>query len=149
MTKRKWLDETIGQETDDCITWPYGTTKGYGHLRVEGKMEYAHRYVCIKVNGQPPTKDHEAAHSCGNGHLGCINKRHVSWKTHQQNMADKLAHGTVPFGGRSGKTKLTTDDVQEMRRLEETKSVKEIAAMFGLSYGGVYKILKADRWPHI
>lgn len=80
---------------DECLTWPYSRMKnGYANHTHEGRTVVLSRLVCNLVYGAPPTPRHEAAHSCGNGHLGCVNPRHLCWKTHTENEADKLIHGT-------------------------------------------------------
>lgn len=93
-----WLSTSLLIETDDCVTWPFSrSTAGYGDLRVNGEHVLAHRWVCEKVHGPAPTLLHEAAHSCGKGHEACVNKRHLSWKTHKDNHDDRHAHGTDGF----------------------------------------------------
>ncbi|WP_292637037.1 hypothetical protein [Mesorhizobium sp.] len=56
----------------------------------DGKCRRVSRLVCEEVHGPPPSPDHEAAHSCDNGDLGCATKRHLSWKTPKENTADKF-----------------------------------------------------------
>lgn len=50
--------------------------------------------MCQKAHGDPPSPKHDAAHSCGRGHEGCVNPNHLSWKTKKQNQADRITHGT-------------------------------------------------------
>lgn len=91
---KRYLHEVVlAYEGDECMPWPYGRyASGYGRIR--GSI--VSRLVCEAVNGPPPTPKHEAAHSCGKGHEGCVTKGHLSWKTHAENMADTIAHGTMP-----------------------------------------------------
>lgn len=85
----------ISHASDDCLIWPYGRSdNGYGTLRVGGKKWYAHRYVCFLRHGHPPTTGLDAAHSCGNGQLGCVNPGHLRWATRAENVADAIEHGT-------------------------------------------------------
>ena len=93
---RRYLDEVVlTYEGDQCLLWPYGKDRyGYGKIWNGRKKVGLHRLVCEITNGPAPTPKHEAAHSCGNGHLGCCTKRHLSWETHAENMADKIRHGT-------------------------------------------------------
>lgn len=91
----KWIDEHLSYQGADCLVWPfYRNNDGYACLRVDRKNISVSRYICIKVNGQPPTPEHEAAHNCGNGHEGCAAPNHVRWATKLENEADKLIHGT-------------------------------------------------------
>ena len=105
---RLWIEEMLKHRTDECVIWPFHrNNKGYGQIGVEGKIGLAHRIVCQIANGEPPGRDHHAAHSCGNGHLGCVNPRHLSWKTPSQNEQDKYDHGTRPLGEDAFHAKLT------------------------------------------
>lgn len=88
--------------SDDCIPWPFHRKiNGYGEVsKRDGRTGLAHRRVCEGVNGPPPAPGMVAAHSCGNGHLGCVNPRHLRWATYSENLLDSVKHGTHPRGGR-------------------------------------------------
>ncbi len=93
--------KTAAQYTgDDCLPWPYGRdSKGYGFVVEDGTFTGAHRRVCEEVNGPPPSPSHHAAHSCGNGRLGCVTPNHLRWATPKENVAEAISHGTFrPFG---------------------------------------------------
>lgn len=98
---KRYFDEVvIPYSGDDCLTWPYGKSDGYGIMVVDGKCCKVHRLACEEVSGSPPSPKHEAAHSCGNGHLGCVNPRHLRWRTHKENMREMVEHGRGPAGRR-------------------------------------------------
>lgn len=80
----------------DCLIWPFNTDgHGYGTLNRKGNKQLkAHRVICELVHGSPPTATHQAAHSCGKGHLRCVNPHHLRWATRVENAADKILHGT-------------------------------------------------------
>lgn len=88
----------LNHDGDECLAWPYSRAKGYGHVWLGEKMIYAHRYVCTLVHGEPPSEDHQCAHSCGNGHLGCVAKNHLRWATQSENMADRVIHAIFGQG---------------------------------------------------
>lgn len=98
-------DVVLPYNGEDCLTWPFGRSSGYGKIHLTGGQYLVSRVVCETVNGPPPTARHEAAHSCGKGHEGCVNPRHLSWKTPAENWADKYAHGTDNRGERNGRWK--------------------------------------------
>lgn len=68
----------------------------------ETTAQWLERHMCKLKNGDPPTPDHEAAHSCGNGKHGCINPNHLRWATDAENMADTVDIDLVRDGA-SGK----------------------------------------------
>lgn len=86
----------VNYEGDDCLTWPFPTnSNGYGALTINKKYFIVSRLLCTKVYGDPPTRAHQAAHSCGKGHLGCVAKSHLRWATPAENQADRIIHGTM------------------------------------------------------
>lgn len=115
-------------------------------MNVDGKLVGVHRMVCEEVNGPPPGDDFDAAHSCGKGHLGCLTKRHLSWKTRSENFADKEEHGTVVRGEAVHNAKLTEDKVRAIRALRGKKTQKQIAAMFGITHSWVSMIHRRLAW---
>lgn len=133
----------------DCLIWPYSrNSEGYGKLNVDGVLRYVHRMACEAIS-PPPTREHEAAHSCGNGHRGCCALRHLVWKTRLGNEADKVGHGTSPQGVRNAQAKLTEDDVTQIRALRGSTTQRKIGAMFGVSAAQVNQIFKRKAWDHI
>lgn len=131
----------------ECLKWPYSTSgDGYGRVKFNGRAASAHRLVCAEVYGDPPTPSHEAAHSCGNGHVGCVAKRHLSWKTPLENSADKVTHGTINQGERSGSAKLTEAQVREIRALNGTMKQTDIGLLYGISGHQVGCIQSFKKW---
>lgn len=143
----KWIDEHTGFDGDDCLIWPFSrTSHGYGQINLKGSHIGAHRLMCIRVNGPAPTEKHEAAHSCGKGHLGCVHPKHLRWATSAENSADLYTHGTVNRGERNGTAVLTAEDVIQIRNLHPTLSQRKIAGMFGVSRRAVEDILSRKTW---
>jgi len=131
------LRETVFvYDGDECLIWPFA--KSHGRPRI--RREFVTRVVCEETNGPPPTPDHEAAHSCGNGHLACVTKRHLAWKTHAENMADMIQHGTSTRGEKHPNARLTDGDVSEIRRLSSHNTQREIAKLYGISQSHVANI---------
>lgn len=144
---RYFNEVVMAYEGDECLIWPYAKGgRGYGQMKVAGVRHYVHRRVCEEVNGSPPTPDHEAAHSCGHGHEGCVTKGHLSWKTPAENQADRIVHGTHGRGGRNPRAKLTADDVREIRSLNDQIVEKEIAERFGVSSSNISAIRRGKSW---
>jgi hypothetical protein len=141
-------DVVLPYEGDDCLTWPFARGgKGYAYMRKTAKsMQPASIPICETVHGPAPSPEHEAAHSCGNGHLACVNPRHLSWKTPVENNADKYIHDTHNRGERNGSAKITEDDALVIYSLKGAASQAEIAARFGVSRSMVGLIHTAKKW---
>ena len=144
----RFLREVVlGYDGTDCIFWPYNkNNNGYAMISRDGCPVVVNRIVCQQARGEPPTPDHEAAHSCGRGGQGCVTKRHLSWKTHAENMADTLIHGTHNRGERCGTSKLTEDQVREIRALNGVQSNRSIAKQFEVSRSAIDNIQLRKQW---
>jgi hypothetical protein len=137
-----WIrDRALLYSGDECLRWPFKSKDrhGYGCLQYEGRLTGAHRVVCELAHGKAPTGRHYAAHSCGNGHLGCVNPRHLRWATPTENHADTLIHGRRH-------SKLTLEQVQEIRALRGKIPHREIAAKFDISISNVASIYRGATW---
>lgn len=130
----------------ECLFWPFAKTKGYGWIRHHGKGCYVHRVVCEIVHGVPPAADSVTRHLCGNGHLSCCNPKHLAWGTLKENSEDCLAHGTMALGERQGSSKLTSDQVLEIRSLGLTVTAQSLADKFGVSKSQIDRIRSGQRW---
>ncbi|WP_298966220.1 HNH endonuclease [uncultured Roseibium sp.] len=134
-------------EGDDCLVWPYGKhQQGYGVLYYEGRTVFVHRLACEQAYGPPPSLKHEAAHACGNGHIGCCNPMHISWKTPTENIADKIIHGTMAMGEANGRSKLTVKDVLEIFSIRNSLSLPQIADRYGVSRSAIADIYAGRTW---
>lgn len=147
-TERFVGDVILPYSGEDCLIWPYARrSDGYGVIKRNKKQMLVSRYICILVNGDPPTSLHQAAHVCGKGHLGCVTPSHLLWKTFQENSDDKRAHGTQIIGARNGRAKLTEDNVREIRTSATPPSV--LAEKFGVSMSTIIDIIQLRKWRHV
>lgn len=144
-----WIRANVDCSSDDCLIWPFGRNKqGYGELSSSSFSSLAHRVMCMLAHGNPDAEDLDAAHSCGNGHIGCVNPRHLRWDTRIGNCADKLAHGTDNRGPKNQLAKLNESDVTEIKNLRGKMTQKAIAAMFGVDQSNICKIQKSVSWSY-
>lgn len=145
----KWLCDNAGYAGDECLIWPYfkNTETGYGHLGFEGKQRYAHRLMCEMAHGPAPDDKPYCAHSCGNGHLGCVNPRHLSWKSVADNLLDRRDHGTVRANTNGHAGKLSVEQIAQIRALKGKKSQYALARMFGVKRAAIQYWHNHDK-PH-
>lgn len=125
---------------DECVIWPYFRDKtGYARANWNGRPVNAHHAVCELAHGPRPTRSHMACHSCGKGHMGCVNPNHLYWGTAQDNTNDAIAHGTsyslrVPVGENHHCTKFSDMEIlSSIERINAGESVEEIASEIGIS----------------
>lgn len=136
-------------DQDECIIWPFSrNNRGYAQIRMQGyDTTLAHRIMCIIINGPPPTSKHHAAHGCGNGTSGCVNPKHVGWKTSVDNAQDKFQHGTQRFGDNHQNAKLTTNEALAIKYSNESRNT--LSVRFNTSIENVRDIQNGRRWRHL
>jgi hypothetical protein len=148
----RWLYDHTDHQGSDCLPWPFAKNiDGYGLVYLDGTQMIASRMMCILAHGAPSEPAFQAAHSCGNGHLGCVNPLHLRWATPSENQAERIDHGTDSRGSGNGRAKLTEADVIEIREVFATGefSKKEIAAECGVTPSLIGSIIKRKAWTHI
>lgn len=145
----RFLREVVfGFTGDECLIWPYArNSAGYGHLSLGGRNHLVHRLACEERNGPAPSPSAHAAHSCGKGHEGCCNPRHVRWATPSDNLRDRDTHGTTPRGERHYLAKLTADDVRAIRQSTESRAT--LARYHGVDPANITAVRNGRSWRHI
>ena len=142
-------------EGDECLIWPYAKATEDGRYGVmvtdkrTKKKVLVHRRLCAEVHGPAPSPKHDASHTCGNGHIACVAKRHIVWKTHRENMADKIEHGTTNRGHRHGLVKLTEDQVRKIKARKGSATTIALAAEFRVSSASISQIFTGKAWAWV
>lgn len=139
-----WLRAHVDYDGDGCLTWPFSTNeKGYGQVKYDDRIQKAHRVMCIFANGEPPEPRYHAAHSCHNGHLGCVHPKHLDWKTPSQNTREAVEQN----GGKiAGYRRLTIDQVEVIRT--SGRKHGDLAAEFGVAINTIGKICRGEIWSN-
>lgn len=146
---RAFFYQLLEREDKDCIAWPF-TTHGNPRrpwISIEGKRGSVSRFLCEKIYGKNPAEKTHAAHSCGKE--WCVNPAHIRWATPTENANDKIEHGTVCWGERQGRSKLTEEDVIKIRSLAGVMKKTEIAKIFNVRDMQIGRIIRRERWGHI
>lgn len=136
-----WLHDHAEYESDDCLIWPFKRDKksGMGQVLFQGTHMSASRAMCILAHGKPPTPHHQAAHSCGKGHEGCVNQKHLRWALPYENFQDCIKHGTRRL--------LSDEQKNEIRKLAETTPIIKIAKQYGFAQSSISHMLGSKRKP--
>lgn len=140
----RWLLEHVNHQGRACLPWPFcrEARSGRGLLGYNGQQHWAPRLMCELAHGKPPTPKHEAAHECGKGHYGCVNPRHLKWKTTSQNQLDRRKTGAVLRNRYGNKSVLKPETIAAIIELKGKKPQTQVAKMFGVSLGCV------QYWQH-
>lgn len=135
----------------ECVWMPGAKGTRYPTVKVGGRSRGAHVVSLEMSVGPKPADKVDAAHRCGNGHLGCVNPGHLYWATHVENMADVAALGRT-----TKPADLTEDQASAVLKLAASLrySHTEIAQQVGVSVGQVGRLCKKhgirtnQRRPH-
>lgn len=149
---REWVEANKNYQGDDCLKWPFSVSD-HGRGRVTYTREDGSQFgisapkaMCIAAYGHPESDGLEAAHSCGNGHLGCMNPRHLRWATKKENAADRIIHGTERRGSKINTNKLTEDQVRYIRSRYKKQTGVSLAREFGITTSQISSIQRRTSW---
>ena len=138
----------VMEPSEGCRPWPLQTDQdGYGRFVVGGKELRVNVLTCEVWQGAPSADQRVAAHSCGNPN--CWAGEHLRWATYRENVLDKNRDGTMPRGEHHHKSKLTADQVREIRAQAPTIPLSELARRHGVSPQSIGAIVKRKTWTHI
>ena len=146
VTLKERFDSKV-QRTEGCWLWIAALHgKGYGHMRVAGKVEKAHR-VSYEIFNGPIPYGMMVLHTCDNPR--CVNPDHLFLGTNKDNMADMAAkgRGNAPRGEEQHLARLTEAAVQSIRA--SRKPGIALARDFGISPQTVCDVRKRKTWKHI
>lgn len=150
LASRFWqrVDKSAG-----CWLWTAAKSKaGYGQIRCDGKVRYAHRLSYEWAFGSIPAGLH-ICHKCDTP--ACVNPAHLFAGSVLQNITDCIVKGRArkvgPKGERSAVAKLTAERVKEARRLYAQGGITlvKLGAMFGVSVGNIHSVVSGKSWRHV
>src|SRR5262245_55405966 len=106
---------------------------------------YVHRLV-LEACSEPPEAGQETRHLNGDRFDNRI--ENLAWGTRAENTADRFRHGTVLFGERNPRARLTRDQVEEMRALYAAGgwSFKRLAARYGVTTMTAHRAVRRHSW---
>lgn len=134
-----------------CLLWTGSRQNGYGVLRVDGRMWYAHRYAWTIARGPiPPGLC--VLHRCDVPL--CVRLGHLWLGTQSENSKDMWQKGRegsrFPPGTRNPIAKLSARKVQRIRRLAaDGVTQRHLAAGFGVSQPAISHIVRRKNWRHV
>jgi len=142
-----------GDSDDDCWEWQNVLDEwGYGQIFDEGKQRRAHRVSYELHNGEIPD-DAYICHTCHNE--SCVNPNHLYAGDPQSNVDDAIERGTFmetrPQGSQVGTSKLTEEEVREIKRRYENGDAiqRELAEEFDMGQTQISRIVRGERWAWV
>lgn len=143
--KLSWLIAHSKFDGDDCLMFPF---PGHEAVPYKGRAHRVGNVMLRIVGGNPTFEKAECAHSCGNGHLGCANPKHLRWATSKENHFDQVVHCTRVRGINHPIAKLSSMDVIWIRELYSigAKRMSDLAEMFQVSQTQISGIINRKEW---
>lgn len=135
-----------------CWDWTGARFQGgYGVFKCKaiGPLQMnAQRASWIIHNGPIASRCTFVCHTCDN--RLCVNPDHLFLGSAKDNVDDMVRKGRNSRGESRPATTLTTDDVLTIRRMKKQgHKYEDIARAYGISYGGVGKIVRRESWGHV
>lgn len=102
-----------------------------------------HTLILNAFSGPKPDR-YEARHLDGN----CLNNKpdNLKWGTRRENVDDKKRHGTITIGELNGRSKLTKEQVIEIRNLAGIFSTYVLAKKYGVGQTTISAIHTGRSW---
>lgn len=143
---QKWIEDHKDYPHDYCLIWPFAREARVGRgvigLPNAANSQWAHRVMCYAAHGPAPEGKPQAAHSCGNGDMGCVNPRHLSWQNNSQNQRTRYAQGRDNPNPAGNKGRFTPQQIADIRAKYGEFTQTKLAEMYGCSLGTIQYYLK-------
>jgi hypothetical protein len=133
----------------DCHEWTaYSGPNGYGLIKFNNKVQYAHR-VAAHLAGLLPSLDSKlnVCHKCDNPK--CVNPDHLFLGTQVENIKDMVSKNrNKPASGEvNGRSKLTEADIPVIRK--DPRSLRTIAKDYNVTQTQIFNVKHRKTWAHV
>lgn len=91
-TNKEFVEANRHAKAAECIFVPKAVKGRPATVTFCGKAIAAARYMALLTFGAPRQTGAVVRHLCGNGHLSCINPKHLEWGSEANNIADAAKH---------------------------------------------------------
>lgn len=132
----------------------HGSTKTQAEKILSGKPNRvvrmgAHRAVCLAFHGAPPFAEAQVAHADGTR----TNNRpdNLRWVSAKENASDRKGHGRDRIGESSWLSKLTEDQIIDIRSSYSGRrgDLAVLARRYSVTPNCIFLIVKRRNWKHI
>ncbi len=118
---------------------------GYPQIRRNKKLYVLVRWLWEQKNY--PLGDLVLRHTCDTPQ--CINLDHVESGLHWDNVQDRVQRDRSAFGTRNGRSKLTPEQVVEIRTLEGFETAYRVAKCYGVDRKLIVNIWAGKIWKRV
>lgn len=104
------------------------------------------RYIYEECFGEVPD-GMVVRHKCDN-HI-CINPAHLEIGTHVDNMRDMVERNRSTLGEKNPASKLTTEEMRVIKRLQGNLSITKVAEKYNISVRQVWRLWTGENWKEV
>ena len=142
----RFLDKVAPPDANGCHLWTAFTNKGYGFFWYSGRNVRAHRYAAGMVDWPPEIV---TRHICNV--RSCVNPEHLTFGSNADNSSDMVKAGRQAKGTDQGLSKLTEEQVIEIRSRYADGGVthRSLAAEYGVTHPLIGQIIRRQIWAHL
>lgn len=140
--EKYWTEPMTG-----CWLWVAAISAGgYGQIRYNDTLKYAHR-ASYELHNGPIPEGMEVCHRCDVP--GCVAPHHLFLGTHKQNMQDAVRKGRSIMASGEGNYRAKLNEIQVKAILAAVGTQEAIAARFGVGCTTVSRIRGKKLWGHL
>lgn len=150
----KWFTHSVYGSS--CTGWSGSKLRGYPLISGRPCPKRASRWVYEKKHGRIPA-GMEILHTCDNPE--CLNIRHLRIGTHADNMREMADKGRSSRGELRPGAKQSDSDVVRIRkeydavrrsgRSKQERIIIRLSQKYGISHGGMMKVVKRKTYKHL
>lgn len=143
------LFDNLAITDEGCWEFVGGRTgANYGAVSIRKFEQKGAHIIAFEYFNGPIQKGMQVCHSCDNP--PCCNPEHLFLGTYQDNKNDEVAKGRHAFGERVGNSKLTEEEVIEIRQLlVQGYSLASIGRAFNVTKQAIWRIREGLCWRHL
>lgn len=125
--------------------------RGYHLVSLTRDHKAVHRRVhrlVLEAFAGPCPEGHEGLH--GDGDMHNNHRSNLRWGTRTENVHDSMRHGTLPVGEAAAASKITEQDVRDIRAAQKAgESMRGLARRYGLALSTIEAIVHRRSWNHV
>jgi hypothetical protein len=143
-------------KTEGCWEWmgcrsyspKYPKSSGHGQIRIDDRAVLVHRFSW-ELHYGPIPEGLVVCHHCDNP--PCVRPDHLFLGTMADNTHDSMSKGRMPMGEAAPNARLTADQVREIRKVCEHRTVSymELGRRYNVSEATIRAIIRGLNWKQL